>query len=329
MLNFTLKKKILSEINHYSSATLNNRTILELGFKINLKISSQKLLIIIESDREEDFNWQKINQELENQIQLLHKFDKIDFVINTHKKSPSVKPITNPHQDKKIILICSAKGGVGKSTLAANLAIANSSLGRKTALIDADIYGPSIHLLLGTMQEKPQIKDNLMTPIEAHNIKLNSMGMITPADKALIWRGPMLGKALDNLLNHTNWGDSEYLFIDLPPGTGDVYLTLLKKYSSAQAILISTPQKISLIDVSRSVNLLKKLNINILGVIENMAHVSSINNVKKFAHLQNISYLGKISYNPKIAQYCDNSQPAILDKRLDFYQEIMNIVIKL
>ena len=304
------------------------RTISELNFKISLKISTAKLLVIIESKHQEDFNWPKIKQELTSKILLIHKFDKIDFVINQHKQNNATNPITTPHQDKKIILICSAKGGVGKSTLAANLAIANSSLGRKTALIDADIYGPSIHLLLDTMAEKPQIKDNLMIPIEAHNIKLNSMGMITPANKALIWRGPMLGKALDNLLNHTNWGNSEYLFIDLPPGTGDVYLTLLKKYSTAQAILISTPQKISLIDVSRSVDLLK-LQINIIGVVENMAHSNLAHNVKNFAQEQKIPYLGKISYNPKIAEYCDNSQPAFLDQKLAFHQEIIDIVTKL
>ena len=203
-------------------------------------------------------------------------------------------------------------------------------LGKKSSLVDADIHGPSAHLLLGTMDKKPQVKNGLITPIEAYNIKLNSMGMITPQDRALIWRGPMLGKALDNLLNNTDWQDSEYLFLDLPPGTGDVYLNLLKKYPAAQAILISTAQKISLIDVARSVDLLKKLNIKILGIIENMAREENTNSyVGNFAKKQKLSYLGKILYNGEIAHYCDISKPAILDKNLSFEQEILDIARKI
>ena len=327
MIHFTLRKKLLSTINNFSSEKLSGQKLADLKLKINLKINNNEVIIIIELLSNYPINWPEITKELKAKIEKSHEFNKIDVIINSHNHSSTSQIL---HNNKKLILICSAKGGVGKSTIAANLAIAMQQLGRKSALVDADIHGPSAHILLDTMDKKPQIKDGLIVPIEAYNIKLNSMGMITPQDKALIWRGPMLGKALDNLLNNTDWQDSEYLFIDLPPGTGDVYLNLLKKYPAAQAVLISTPQKISLIDVARSVDLLRKLNIKILGIIENMFREEHDNSyVTNFSKQQKLNYLGKISYNYDIVHYCDISKPAILNKKISFKQEIIEIAQKI
>ena len=257
------------------------------------------------------------------------------IIVTYHQSADKPKKslkLSNKTFNYKIILICSAKGGVGKSTICVNLALAMKMLGKKTAIVDADIYGPSTHHLLGIKSNPPQIKNDMMIPYEKHGIKLNSMGLITPPDKALIWRGPMLTKTLNNLLNSTDWGDTEYLFIDLPPGTGDVYLSLLQKYQTAQAILISTPQKISLIDVARSLDLLNKLQIKTLGIIENMALSEQklmSQNVKNFASQYNIAYLGKIAYDPQIAHYSDTSTPAINKEELNITTELKKIAKKL
>ncbi len=199
----------------------------------------------------------------------------------------------------KLILICSAKGGVGKSTLCFNLAYGFMKLKHKTAIIDADIYGPSIHHLFNIKAgTQPEIQNNLMIPLEKDNIKFNSMGLIIDGKKALIWRAPMIIKALNNLINNSDWGDSDYIFIDLPPGTGDIHLTMLKNFPTAEAILISTSQKISLIDVERSYDMLNKLNINVLGIIENMSYGDK-NYITDFAQENNLNFLGKIPLTNK------------------------------
>jgi len=171
--------------------------------------------------------------------------------------------------ERTIIAVGSGKGGVGKSTLTANLAVALARSGRKVGLIDADIYGPSQPTLLGS-SEKPVARDDKLIPVVAHGLKFLSLGQLVSDGQALAWRGPMATGALTRLLD-ADWGDAEIILVDLPPGTGDVQLTLLQKARPAGAIVVSTPQDLSLIDARRAVDLFGKLDVPVLGLVENMA----------------------------------------------------------
>ena len=172
-------------------------------------------------------------------------------------------------RQRQIIAVGSGKGGVGKSTLAANLAIALARGGRKVGLVDADIYGPSQPRIMGS-DEKPKASGDKIIPVEAHGIRLLSIGQLVHPDSALAWRGPMASKALAQLIEG-DWGDAEWLIVDLPPGTGDVQLSLMQRWKPAGAVIVSTPQDLSLIDATRAIDLFRKMNVPILGLIENMA----------------------------------------------------------
>ena len=177
--------------------------------------------------------------------------------------------ITAAKPHRTLIAIGSGKGGVGKSTLTANLAIALSRMGKRVGVIDADIYGPSQPTLFGT-SEKPQAEKEKLIPVEVQGIKLLSVGQLVSADTALAWRGPMATSALNQLVEG-DWGDAELLLVDLPPGTGDVQLSLIQKSRPAGAVIVSTPQDLSLIDATRAIDLFVKTSVPVLGVIENMA----------------------------------------------------------
>ncbi|MGI8610929.1 MAG: Mrp/NBP35 family ATP-binding protein, partial [Sphingomicrobium sp.] len=170
---------------------------------------------------------------------------------------------------RKLIAIGSGKGGVGKSTLAANLAIALARAGKKVGLIDADIYGPSQPKLLGS-DEKPTAEGDKLIPVAAHGLHFLSLGQLVSAGHALAWRGPMATGALARLVE-ADWGDAEYLLVDLPPGTGDVQLSLIQRSRPDGAVIVSTPQDLSLIDAARAIDLFKKTKVPVLGIIENMA----------------------------------------------------------
>jgi len=180
---------------------------------------------------------------------------------------------------KKIIVVASGKGGVGKSTVASNIAIALSKRGAKIALVDADIYGPSIPLMFNVQNEKlivSDIKDEpSLQPIVKYGIKLLSIGFLVDPENAIIWRGPMASKALNQLFEETNWGEIDYMIVDLPPGTGDIPLTIVQKLDVAGAIIVTTPQSIALSDVKKASNMFlnKSINVPILGIVENMAYL--------------------------------------------------------
>ncbi|MDA9570797.1 Mrp/NBP35 family ATP-binding protein, partial [Gammaproteobacteria bacterium] len=171
---------------------------------------------------------------------------------------------------KKIIAVASAKGGVGKSSLTAAIAIEKAK-GFKVGVLDADIYGPNQHLLFGIENIKPEIIQidgkKYFKPIISHNVKLNSMGFILDSDKAALWRGPMLSGAIKQLIHSTDWGDLDYLFIDMPPGTGDAYLTISSEIKPDNSLLITTPNKLAVYDLIKSVEVFNKLDINILGYV--------------------------------------------------------------
>lgn len=178
---------------------------------------------------------------------------------------------------KNIIAVSSGKGGVGKSTTAVNLALALQHLGARTGILDADIYGPSVPLMLGVEDKKPNIVDNnRMMPVEAHGIYSNSIGYLVDKSEAAVWRGPMASKALSQLVNETLWPDLDYLIIDMPPGTGDIQLTLSQQIPTTGAVIVTTPQDLALTDAIKGVNMFTKVDVPVIGVVENMSvHICS------------------------------------------------------
>lgn len=175
---------------------------------------------------------------------------------------------------KKIILIGSGKGGVGKSTVTVNLAKKLAQKNFKVGLLDADIYGPSVPRMLGALNQKPEVNDNQkIIPIERQGLKIMSMGFLVPESQALVWRGPMLFKAMDQFFRDVLWGELDFLIIDLPPGTGDVALTIAQKVPIDGAIVVTTPQNMSLSDAKKAIDMFERINARVLGVVENMAYL--------------------------------------------------------
>ena len=225
---------------------------------------------------------------------------------------------------KNIIAIASGKGGVGKSTFAVNLAVALKLIGLKVGLLDADIYGPSIPRMMG-ISKKPIMNENKkLIPLENYGIKLMSIGFILDSEAPTIWRGPMVMKALEQMFNGVEWGELDYLIIDLPPGTGDAQLTLAQSSKLSGSIVISTPQDVALTDARKGINMFKKVNVDILGIVENMSYficdncnqkhyIFSKDGVKKEAQESKIPFLGEIPIDTNLRIQSDNGIPALID----------------
>ncbi len=254
------------------------------------------------------------------EISKIQNLDKINIVLTSQKEKqiPNGKIIVDGV--KNIILITAGKGGVGKSTMASLVAQKLANDGKKIGLLDADIYGPSIPNLFN-INKKPELIDKRMIPLENHMVKINSIGFITDPKSSVSWRGPMTSKALYQLISLTNWGELDYLIIDTPPGTGDIHLSLLQNYFISGAIMITTPQKISEIDVIKSINLYKKFNIPIIGIIENMSYYrDSLGNLiniftgnagEDIAKNHNIELISKIPIIPNLSKTCDQGKKLI------------------
>lgn len=194
--------------------------------------------------------------------------------IITHKVQPGVSTLKGV---KNIIAVASGKGGVGKSTTAANLALACARMGARVGVLDADLYGPSQPTMFGVAGHQPEQRNNKLIPITAANgIQVMSIGFLIEADQAVVWRGPMVSQALQQLLFQCEWDNVDYLFVDLPPGTGDIQLTLSQKIPVTGSVVVTTPQDIALIDAKKAVNMFEKVNIPIIGILENMSvHICS------------------------------------------------------
>lgn len=221
---------------------------------------------------------------------------------------------------KHIIAVSSGKGGVGKSTVATHLALALKAKGLSVGLLDADIYGPSIPRMMGTMNQKPDLKNNLLSPIEAGGIKTMSMGNLVEEDLAVVWRGPMLFKALQQFLFEVDWSGTDILVIDMPPGTGDVQLSLAQKVPLNGVVSVSTPQNVALADVKKSIDMFRRVNIPIFGLVENMSYLTVPGTEQKiqlypkgdleaFLAKEKIEKIGEIPMNPDISQNCEIGLP--------------------
>jgi ATP-binding protein involved in chromosome partitioning len=220
--------------------------------------------------------------------------------------------------ERVIVAIGSGKGGVGKSTVAANLAVALARAGRKVGLVDADIYGPSQPRIMGN-HERPELADKQIVPVEAWGVRMLSIGQLVEAGSALAWRGPMAASALGQLVEG-DWGDAELLIVDLPPGTGDIQLSLIQKWKPAGAVIVSTPQDLALIDATRAIDLFRKMDVPVIGLIENMSgyqcpHCGQVSDpfgaggAEAAARVMSIPFLGRIPLTLSIRRASDAGTP--------------------
>jgi ATP-binding protein involved in chromosome partitioning len=223
---------------------------------------------------------------------------------------------------KNIIAVGSGKGGVGKSTVAVNLAISMAKLGYAIGLLDADVYGPNVPLMMG-INETPYAQGQRIRPLEAHGVKLMSMGFLNPGDKPLVWRGPMLNSVIQQFLRNVDWGELDYLVIDLPPGTGDVQLTLIQTTPLTGAVVVTTPSDVALEDARKAVKMFEQVREPVLGIVENMSYLEH-NGEKLYvfgkgggartAELMKLPLLAEIPLDPKTREGGDSGAPIVTVK---------------
>jgi ATP-binding protein involved in chromosome partitioning len=224
---------------------------------------------------------------------------------------------------KNIVAVASAKGGVGKSTTAVNLALALAAEGAKVGILDADIYGPSQPMMMG-IGGRPQSEDGkTMDALENYGVQVMSIGFLIDADNPMIWRGPMVTQALEQLLRQTNWSDLDYLVVDMPPGTGDIQLTLCQKVPLTGAVIVTTPQDIALLDARKGLKMFEKVGVPVLGVVENMSvyvcpncghseHIFGADGGRKMAEQYGVDYLGALPLNLSIREQADSGRPSVV-----------------
>jgi ATP-binding protein involved in chromosome partitioning len=244
----------------------------------------------------------------------------VAFKIASHSVQRGVQLLPNV---KNIVAVASGKGGVGKSTTAVNLALALSAEGASVGLLDADIYGPSQPMMMGIEGRPESVDGKNMEPMENYGIQVMSIGFLVAQDEAMIWRGPMATQALEQLLRQTNWRDLDYLIVDMPPGTGDIQLTLSQRVPMTGAVIVTTPQDIALLDAKKGIKMFEKVGVPILGIVENMAvhicsncghteHIFGEDGGKKMAADYGMPYLGALPLDMQIRLQADNGRPTVV-----------------
>ncbi len=228
---------------------------------------------------------------------------------------------------KYLIAVGSGKGGVGKTTVSVNLAIALASQGLKVGILDADVYGPNVPLMMGT-RENPHSIGERIQPLSNHGVRLMSMGFLSPGDKPLVWRGPMLHSVIQQFLRSVDWGELDYLIIDLPPGTGDVQISLMQTAPITGAIVVTTPSEVSLEDARKAINMFNQVRVPVLGVVENMSYliapgsgeridVFGMGGGQKMAETMGVPFLGELALDPAVRMAGDRGAPIALKGKAD------------
>jgi len=246
-------------------------------------------------------------------------------------QQPPAQPKVRLPGVKTTLAVASGKGGVGKSTVAVNLALALNKIGKKVGLLDSDIYGPSQHIMLGVKDHTPQMDaDKKIHPLEKFGIKLMSFGFFIKPEEAVVWRGPMIGRMIQQFIDDVMWGDLDVLVVDLPPGTGDAQLTLTQTIPFTGSVIVSTPQDIALADAIKGINMFQKVNVPVMGVVENMSyfecpeckhksHIFSHAGAKQKSEEMNVPFLGEIPLE-ETTRYCSDQGKPIVVKEPDSEQ---------
>jgi ATP-binding protein involved in chromosome partitioning len=246
----------------------------------------------------------------------------ISMEIVSHSVQRGVKLLP---EVKNIIAIASGKGGVGKSTTAVNLALALSAEGARVGILDADIYGPSMPMMLGISGRPDSYAENSIEPMQGHGLQVSSIGFLIEEDSPMVWRGPMVTSALEQLLRQTNWQQLDYLIVDMPPGTGDIQLTLSQKVPVTGAVIVTTPQDIALLDARKGLKMFEKVGIPILGIVENMStyvcpscghteHIFGTGGGEKMCKDYQVPFLGSLPLNLSIREQSDAGRPPVVDE---------------
>lgn len=289
-----------------------------------------EVIVTLKADMSDPGGMESLRQIAESKISDLKHVSKAIVILTAEREAPAPvadtsakgKRLELPHL-KKIIAVASGKGGVGKSTVAANLAVALAAQGQRVGLMDADIYGPSVPRLMGINAKPETNENNRLVPFGKHGIKFMSMGFLVAEDAPMIWRGPMIQTAVTQLLRDVEWGELDVLVIDLPPGTGDAQLTMAQKVPVTGAVIVSTPQDLALIDARKAIEMFRKLDVPILGLVENMSyhvctncghedHIFGHGGAKSEAEKQGIKFLGEIPLNGEIRKLSDEGTPVAL-----------------
>ena len=344
---------------------LTNKDIVSDDTVKSIEFNKNTIIVILEIDPSKLKLMDSIKNEVEKTVEKYGEGKSIQVILTAHNshnentKSPSSNNVNKQSLDnkkkqtyvkskppgvKKIIAVASGKGGVGKSTVTSNLAIALASKGKKVAILDADVYGPSQPRMLG-ISDKPSSPDGkTIIPLKNHGVTAMSLGLMVPENQSIVWRGPMLMGALQQMLNQVKWGEQDYLFVDLPPGTGDVQLTLCQKTKIAGAIVVSTPQDIALLDARKGLNMFNKLNTPVIGLIENMSsficsgcgmkHYPFNNGtIKKEAQNFNTVLLGELPLDLETREASDIGLPIVVKNPKNptslVFHEIANKIIKM
>ncbi len=266
-----------------------------------------------------------IQAQLEDKIRAQIPVDNVKLVVESritpHGVQRNLKPLANV---KNIIAIASGKGGVGKSTTAVNIALALAADGASVGVLDADIYGPSQPLMLGVAGQRPTSTDGQsMQPLRAHGVQVMSIGFLIDADQPMVWRGPMVTSALNQLLNQTMWDDIDYLIVDMPPGTGDIQLTLSQQVPLSGVVIVTTPQDIALLDARKGLQMFRKVSVPILGIVENMTthicaecgHEEPIfgsGGGEKMAADFDVELIGQLPLDVRIREQADGGKPSVI-----------------
>lgn len=292
----------------------------------NIKINGNNLSLDIQLGYPAKSVWDEIRVMVENHLRsALPSISTLSVNVNSkvvpHAVQRGVKLVDGV---KNIIAVASGKGGVGKSTTAVNLALALAAEGARVGILDADIYGPSIPTMMGIKGEPVSRDGKSVEPMQGHGLQVMSIGfMIQGEDVPMVWRGPMVTQALDQLLNQTRWNELDYLVVDMPPGTGDIQLTLSQKVPVTGAIIVTTPQDIALMDARKGLKMFEKVSIKILGIVENMSthicskcgheeHIFGSGGAERMCNDYNVEFLGSLPLDIRIREQADSGKPTVV-----------------
>ncbi len=318
--------EILQTVIHPSA----KRSIIDMGIVKEIRVEGNKISFNLSFERVNDPVKSSIQKACTKQLQDMLGDVEVDSKIVTNLKIQNTKPQPLLPGVKNIIAVASGKGGVGKSTIAVNLAVAFAKTGARVGLIDADIFGPSIPKMMGVENTRPVIENidgkELLIPVERYGVKMLSIGFFVNPQDATIWRGPMASNALKQMITDTNWNELDYLFVDLPPGTSDIHLTLVQTVPVTGVVIVSTPQDVALADVVKGINMFRNKNIDVpvLGLIENMAwftpdelpdnryYIFGKDGCQKLADQMNVDLLGQIPIVQSIREGGDEGKPEVL-----------------
>ncbi|MCB2081669.1 MAG: Mrp/NBP35 family ATP-binding protein [Rickettsiales bacterium] len=315
-------RKVLQNVAYQDS------NILDAGRVESITVEDGHAMFLLHGDAKAQDIWETLRAQCEAAVMQVKGISRVSAILTAeyHEKPQQNPNVPTPPRPKPlpgvrhIIAVGSGKGGVGKSTIAAGLAVALAQTGKRVGLVDADIHGPSLTRLMGVHGKPSLSKEERLIPPEAHGVNVMSMGLLMDNDDTpIVWRGPMISKGLQQLMRGTEWGELDILVMDLPPGTGDIHLSIVQNFILSGVVIVTTPQEIALMDVRKAITMLEKVGVPILGLVENMSYLQHTSGVhipvfgqggtKKLATEKGLPILATLPLDPEVAHHCDHGIP--------------------